>query len=390
MQYDGRFHNETATRGPAAARQFWFGTVLGDFNGDGQFDLTGCGQCGVPEFVLNDGNGVFAAAPIPAPAVSGAWRVETAGIDGDGDLDLLYAGMPPPYGPATRIYVNDGSATFTDESAARLPGSQASLAIATGDIDGDGDLDLVVGRPRTIAVFQINDRGVYLDVSLTALTGISASAVSLAFAGVDGDGDLDIFGGSLAQDRLMLNDGTGTFTDVTASHLPVRVERTDDVQFEDLDNDGDPDLVVAHGGAVGPSCAGWVGGSGYFNYDVRVLINLAVQLEAPLLALTGEAYDFTVSTGGRGTIGSDTAVLALATGPAQIPAPGLGIVGLDPNQLFILSVFSVPRATGEATFVLQVPNASGLSGIDFYSQVIVLGPGQPPRLSNRLLDRVSE
>jgi hypothetical protein len=62
---------------------------------------------------------------------------------------------------------------------------------------------------------------------------------------VDGDGDLDLIVGNFGQSRLYLNNGTGTFTDATASRMPV--DATGSLALGDVDRDGDLDLVLGNG-----------------------------------------------------------------------------------------------------------------------------------------------
>jgi hypothetical protein len=67
-------------------------------------------------------------------------------VDGDGDLDMVLGGGP------NRLYLNDGSGTYTDATAARMPAAtDITHAVALGDVDGDGDLDMV------FAVFENSD-----------------------------------------------------------------------------------------------------------------------------------------------------------------------------------------------------------------------------------------
>ena len=69
----------------------------------------------------------------------GTYAAALVDVDADGDADLVFGGW-------NRLYLNDGTGTFTDASAARMPvGHRGSNAVAPGDVDGDGDPDLVFG-----------------------------------------------------------------------------------------------------------------------------------------------------------------------------------------------------------------------------------------------------
>src|SRR5262249_39069862 len=162
------------------------------------------------------------------------------------DLLVLFADQP------ARLYRNDGNGDFTDVTAASLPSSAASSsAAALVDVDGDGDLDLLLaGQPNRLLLN--NGAGVFTDVTATNLPSFSGtnSTSSIAFADVDGDADQDLCVGSIGvlgpPVRLFRNNGAGVFTDVTAASLPaITGIGSTAVAFADVDRDGAPDLLVA-------------------------------------------------------------------------------------------------------------------------------------------------
>ena len=66
--------------------------------------------------LLNDGSGVFGdGPPLPVPVHEETRDVELGDVDGDGDLDILV----PVFKSRNRLLINDGTGRFTDESAAR-------------------------------------------------------------------------------------------------------------------------------------------------------------------------------------------------------------------------------------------------------------------------------
>lgn len=166
--------------------------------------------------------------------------------DGDGDLDMLVAGLGSHDIPFTTIYKNTGG-TFTDSGIVLMGLSRATAA--WGDFDGDGDLDLAItglnvsGIPTT-KIYR-NDGGTFTAIAGN-FTGVFAGTVT--WADYDGDGDLDLLvtgtatAGATATPvtRLYRNDG-GAFTSVAHPFPNCYLGA---VAWGDYNNDGKPDVVI--------------------------------------------------------------------------------------------------------------------------------------------------
>ena len=215
--------------------------ALGDIDGDGDLDLI-FGNLGQNRVYVNDGTGTFTHAPANMPSDSDLTRAVALGdVDGDGDLDLVFGN----HAQQNRLYLNDGTGTFTDATSVRMPSdSDFTAALALHDVDGDVDLDLVVGNIGDLNRLYLNDgTGVFSDVTLTQIPPSGASTFHIALGDVDKDGDPDLVLGNSGQNRLYLNDGSGTFTDATAAQMPSVRETTLAVALGDVDGDDVPDLV---------------------------------------------------------------------------------------------------------------------------------------------------
>ena len=129
--------------------------ALGDVDVDGDLDLF----LGLfsdekspvrDRLFLNDGNGIFSEAPgfRPAEHVQLATGAAFADLDLDGDLDLVFTS----YGSGINVQLNDGQGRFTAlEDPVLVARKGFHWSIATGDLDGDGDLDAVIGNWGEVA-----------------------------------------------------------------------------------------------------------------------------------------------------------------------------------------------------------------------------------------------
>jgi len=223
----------------------YFGTAAwGDYDNDGDLDLAVAGSlaAGSAQIRRNDGSGVFTDITAGLPPFYGgalAW----ADYDNDGDADLALTGDTT--GPViTQIRRNDGNGVFTDIGVP-VPGT-VDGALAWGDYDNDGDPDLIVagsGDAGNLMQLRRNDGGgVFMDAgaSLPALGN-----PALAWGDYDNDGDLDLaIAGTTAVrsvTQIRRNDGGGVFTDIAAGLTGIIYG---ELSWGDMDNDGDLDLAV--------------------------------------------------------------------------------------------------------------------------------------------------
>jgi len=220
--------------------------AMGDVDGDGDLDILVGNRNTRDSLYLNDGTGRFtdATANLPADGDSST-DLALGDVDGDGDLDAFFVSYAY-WNQPTRLYLNDGSGFFVD-AAGNLPsGSFRSEALALGDVDGDGDLDAVIGNQTMTSgdqnrLYLNNGSGVFVD-GTSGLPTNKEETHDLELGDLDGDGDLDILEGNSGQNCLYLNDGNGVFSDAT-SQLPAVSDGTNCVALGDVDGDGDLDLL---------------------------------------------------------------------------------------------------------------------------------------------------
>ncbi|MDA1017254.1 MAG: FG-GAP-like repeat-containing protein, partial [Planctomycetota bacterium] len=202
----------------------------------GAYEFTG-GSSGVTytEFTATN-------LPSSAQASNGASMDAHFGdLDGDGDLDIVVARERM----TNLILLNDGTGQFTDVSS-RFPVTlfRDSEDVALEDFDGDGDLDiLIVSEDDQVNEFYLNN-GLGFFVDATSNIPVTGTSNGLDVGDIDNDGDLDVIIGNNGQDVVLINDGAANFTNETATRLPLRNDVTQDVEFGDVDGDGDLDIIA--------------------------------------------------------------------------------------------------------------------------------------------------
>jgi hypothetical protein len=223
--------------------------VLKDFDGDGVFDLyVGTGTQTPNVLLLGDGKGGFTLSKTPLLAFLGtAESVAAADLDGDGDQDLVLVGVgfTAKDTPMVAILSNDGKGTFTDITKKLAGGSFAATGVAIGDVDGDGDLDLFFGADKDTSRLYINDgKATFQHASPDALPTDPLGAGIPAMGDLDGNGTLDIYVPSSGTDHLLSNDGTGIFTDLSDLRLGQGNVAGATATIVDFDLDGRQDVAV--------------------------------------------------------------------------------------------------------------------------------------------------
>ena len=393
----GHFTNVTATQLPGASN----GRVeLGDLDGDGDSDLAyAAGQ-----LFANDGTGTFTditAGRLPAGA--GGEDVAIVDVDGDGDADLVFAVLSAQ----NTLYLNDGTGHFTDVTASALPvDNEASYAVAAGDLDGDGDDDLIFANSFGYNRFYENEGGTFGDATHERLTPLISDPLDVrdvAIGDLDGDGDPDLafaaccLGGIGHANRLAFNDGRGFFSQRNVGGGIGRNggDATQSVAIGDADGDGFNDLL--YGNVFSAYClwcprgraneiwrndgtgnfTAWpqlpiedrdtlavaledldgdgdadavIGnGGGYFGTGAdEFYVNLQRQTHTPIRVRAGGPYQLDVYARGATAGPGDLAYLMLSSGTANLPTP-FGSLFLDPTALVTLPPLSLPQPAGMAS-----------------------------------------
>ena len=191
-------------------------------------------------------------------------RVEVADINGDRKLDMLFANggnySSPGTLEASRVFINQGPEKKFQEITSQIFGDEKfiSRVIKVRDINNDDIPDIIVGTTYQTQsqLYMGLGNGKFKNVTSTQLPNIKASVGDLELGDVDHDGDLDMVlvdwgpGSNMnntgGRTMLWLNDGNGYFTDATSTQMPeLLIQFSWDIEFFDFDNDFDLDIAVS-------------------------------------------------------------------------------------------------------------------------------------------------
>lgn len=175
------------------------------------------------------GNSIFTrTSEIPVISHIAHPSIKSGDIDRDGDIDLVID---------NRIYFNNGNAVFSLSSELSVFG-KAELA----DFDNDGDLDILIQNGNDIYFYKNNGLGVFIQTSIFN-GGLSA------LGDLNGDGFLDVTYFNTITDLITLKNINGNFSLSTLNILDSGCigDYTDNVLIDDMDNDGDMDIVAING-----------------------------------------------------------------------------------------------------------------------------------------------
>jgi hypothetical protein len=172
-------------------------------------------------------------------------------IDGDGDIDLFMTGINPQR--FTKLYKNDGSGYFTEVTTSTFPNTGTSQAIFK-DLDNDGDLDLYFsGQTNSsstsifTSIYKNNGSGVFTQVTNPGLPTILWRGAAIADVDNDGDQDIVITAAGAGISGVYLNNGSAVFTFQANSPFTAV---SGPVAFIDIENDGDQDVVISGNSSI--------------------------------------------------------------------------------------------------------------------------------------------
>lgn len=220
--------------------------TLSDVNNDGKLDAIISGW-ETHSSLLGNGDGTFAAATAFNVGNFDFRGINSADVDGDGNVDVAIFNGRDGY---VDLHFGNGTGNFAGSGAVRLGGRyEVNGGIFFGDVDADGDLDVVTGGgPSPLRVFtNLGNRQFVSSDGGTAGEGMGAGLFILY--DLNGDNVVDaITNGPNDTMQVRINDGSGNFSHVVsypAGYAPR------DATIADINQDGKADVVVSNAHVFG-------------------------------------------------------------------------------------------------------------------------------------------
>jgi hypothetical protein len=168
--------------------------AVGDFNGDCQPDLGVALESGRAGVVVNEGARRFAMGP-SQPVLLGPWSLAVGDLNNDRKLDLVIGDNTSPSNAHVDVLLGHGDATFEPSQSYRSGFQSTSVAVA--DLNGDGNLDVVLGTVPANGTDPDNALWMLLGNGTGALAssipvGLYPAITQVGVADFNGDGKTDV------------------------------------------------------------------------------------------------------------------------------------------------------------------------------------------------------
>ena len=248
------FDDVTETHLPISKYLHALDVALVDVDRDGDLDAAIAVEMAPNRLYINDGQGHFTwLRGALGTTAHDTEHVLSADFNRDGYPDLIFIAEEDR---AHQLFLGGPDRMFIDASD-RLPRTSEGNGLAVGDLNGDGLPDIAIGnsaedRPGKVRAsgqnfLWLNDPkqpGTFIDATATNLPAFEDDTQDIALADMDGDGDLDmVVANETPPGRLLRNDGKGRFTEAPGSLQLLVPMETREVHILDANGDRRPDIL---------------------------------------------------------------------------------------------------------------------------------------------------
>jgi hypothetical protein len=360
---------------------------------------------------LTPGSTWFLSSAVAYPANSACSSVTAAGdFNNDGNLDIATVGATlgsdgicgDGAGVLT-VFLGNGNGGFTPAASSVLStaadnSALGPLQIIVADMNGDGNLDVVVSIPGSVLLFLGNGDGTFqASIAIAEIAGTAA----IAIADFNGDGLPDVAavttaaGFNYLQITVLPGKGDGTFgtpqvTDSYYFYYSLNVPGTAAIATGDINNDGKTDLLIA-----GAYVLGTCPGNGDGTFQTCDLLNVATESytsgdgialafadlagngnpEAIFATADGSAFGAWLISGGNWTGKGSDSLPADAVGSTSVGAEPTSLAVGDFNYDGKLDVAVYDSASGR--IYIYTGNGDGTVQSTGVPPQIVAVPGSP-------------
>lgn len=281
---------------------------------------------------------------------TGSHEILLGDVDNDGDLDIVSVNQ----GKANVVYINNnifssgGNFTSSDIDPANALDNQP-LSGDLGDINGDAFLDLVAANQSGPNYAYINN-GLGGFSSRTSIYADSSLTRTVKLADLDNNNTLDLYAGNAGVNQIYINNGSGSFS--AGADIGVNSDDTWEIKFADFNMDGAIDMLA--GNPVGTLCLHTNDGSG--NLSTCNSVTLSGQSGGAIA--TGDVdgdSDIDIIFGNNGNTsqlninngtGQFTNTLTITSGSTFISASALGDLDGDNDIDYITGTTGMPLGDG--------------------------------------------
>lgn len=213
-----------------------------DFNGDGIDDLVAINPHSSKYeiiFSVGRGDGTF-LTPVALPTTLKMSTAAFGDLDSDGDLDLVVTSLES--GGVARVYLNDGTGNFSEQTPL-LNSQPGCFEIVVADFNGDSREDIATANrdSGSVTVFLNQGNAIF---TAGVHVPVAGAPVGIAAADLDGDGDIDLVTANELGSNVTILENTGGSFSIQSSHLMG--SGTFGLFLADMNGDNRPDIVTAN------------------------------------------------------------------------------------------------------------------------------------------------